>query len=189
MEENACVYHPTGALCRRVTNTATGRKAPAPKSRSVADRWTASLAKDGWTPVSDCFLNGYSRLSPAIKASEAMFIIHLMSHKWDMAAPYPGFKSIARRMGLTPEGARLLARSLEKKGYLYRQMQVGQTNKFHLDSLFAALEKQRANDEMEATRAEQYDTMQMPLKTPVRRFAQPPKNLTSKGVKKLAPRS
>jgi DNA-binding MarR family transcriptional regulator len=116
--------------------------------REVATRWTANLARAGWTPIADFFLDNYHRLAPPLKYSEAMFVIHLMRHKWDAAAPYPGFNTIAKRMGLSPEGARLLARKLEKKGYLYRQMQVGQTNKFHLDSLFAALEKLLAADQI-----------------------------------------
>lgn len=116
------------------------------KARKPADRWTPKLVKDGWTPVALFFLNNYHRLQ--IKPSEAMFIIHLMSFKWDKAAPYPGFKIIARRMSVTPEAVRLLARSLEKKGFLYRQKQVGTTNKFHLDGLFAALEKMLAEDEV-----------------------------------------
>ena len=89
-----------------------------------------------------------------------MFIIHLMKHKWDKAAPYPGFKALAKRMGMSPEAARLIARKLESKGYLYRQMQVGQTNKFHLDNLFAALEKLLASDSIQKTREEHQDNLQ-----------------------------
>jgi hypothetical protein len=118
-------------------------------SRLVADRWTPNLARGGWTPIADFFLDNYHRLPKPLKYSEAMFVIHVMRHKWDKNAPYPAFKTIATRMGLTPEAARLLARSLEKKGYLHRQMRVGQTNRFHFNSLFAALEQLMANDAIE----------------------------------------
>ena len=125
-------------------------KTTAVNGRMVADRWTQNLAKAGWTPVSVFFLDNYHRLTPPLKYSEAMFIIHIMRYKWDKAAPYPGFKGVAKKMGLSAEGARLLARNLEKKGYLYRQMRVGQTNRFHFDNLFAALEKLMAADKMAA---------------------------------------
>jgi hypothetical protein len=118
-------------------------------SRLVADRWTLNLANAGWTPIADFFLDNYHRLPNPLKHSEAMFIIHVMRHKWDKNAPYPAFKTVATRMGLTPEAARLLARSLEKKGYLHRQMRVGQTNRFHFNSLFAALEQLMASDAIE----------------------------------------
>jgi hypothetical protein len=50
----------------------------------------------------------------------------------DDAAPYPGFKTIARRMGITETAVRHHARKLERKGFLWREKQVGTTNRFHL---------------------------------------------------------
>jgi hypothetical protein len=44
-------------------------------------------------------------------------------------------------MGISPTATRAHARSLEKKGYLVRQMRVGTTNKFDLTPLFNSLEK------------------------------------------------
>ena len=116
-------------------------------SREVAKRWTARLVKDGWTPVSDLFLKNYHRLSPPITNSEAMLVIHLMLHKWDSDAPYPGFKTLAKRMGMSMTAARGHARKLEIKRYLRRERQVGTTNRFHLEPLFEALEKLRPADE------------------------------------------
>jgi predicted ArsR family transcriptional regulator len=63
-----------------------------------------------------------------------------MSFKWDEKLPYPGFKTLAKRMGITDTQARSHARSLEQKGYLVRKMRKGQTNKFDLGKLFAVLE-------------------------------------------------
>ena len=65
-------------------------------------------------------------------------------HKWDNAPPFPGFTSLAKRMGISTTAARGHARSLEGKGYLIRQMRVGTTNKFDLTKLFTALEKLQA---------------------------------------------
>ena len=118
-------------------------------ARKVADRWTSNLAKRGWTPVADFFLDNYHRLEPPLKSNEAMFVIHLMRHKWDKNAPYPGFQLIAQRMGVSAEATRLYARSLEAKGYLFREMQIGLTNRFHLDRLFVALEKLMSKDDLE----------------------------------------
>ncbi len=100
------------------------------------------LVKDGWTPVSDFFLENYSRLNPPITTTEAMLIIQLMRHKWDENHPYPAFKTLARRMGITDTAARNHARSLEvRKNYLVRIKRVGMPNLFDLSPLFAALEK------------------------------------------------
>jgi DNA-binding IclR family transcriptional regulator len=114
------------------------------------------LTKNGWTPVSDDFLRYYGELYPQISTGEAMFIIQLLSYKWDEKMPRPGFKTIARRMGISDNQARTYARSLEKNGYLVRVKRVGQTNRFDLTPMFAALEKEakeraklQANEEEE----------------------------------------
>lgn len=121
--------------------------------REVAKRWTPQLIEDGWTPVSDFFLRNYHRLSPPITNSEAILVIHLMSHKWDHQAPYPGFKTLARRMGMSMTAARGHARKLEVKRYLRREKRVGTTNRFHLEPLFEALEKLRSADRKRAKKA------------------------------------
>lgn len=117
---------------------------PTPKrrvvQRDVAKRWTPALARAGWTPVSDFFLDNFHRLAPPMTHGEAMLVVLLMRHKWDDAPPFPGFKSISKRMGISITAARQLARRLEKKGYLFREKQVGATNRFHLQPLFRALE-------------------------------------------------
>jgi hypothetical protein len=112
--------------------------------REVSARWTVALTSQGWTPVADFFLDSYAKLSPPLTNAEAMLVIHLIRHKWDAAPPFPGFTTLAKRMGISPTAARAHARSLEKKGYLVRQMRVGTTNKFDLTKLFAALEKLQA---------------------------------------------
>ncbi len=112
--------------------------------RVVAARWTPALTKGGWTPVSDYFLDSYRKLNPPITSSEALLIIHLVRHKWDDAPPFPGFKTLAKRMGITATSARNHARSLDKKGYLKRQKRVGTTNLFDLRPLFQALENLQA---------------------------------------------
>ena len=109
--------------------------------RTVGDRWTSSLTDRGFTAVSNVFLELYSSLNPKITHGEAMFIIHLMQHKWDDKAPYPSIGRIAKRMGISPTATRALARSLEKKGYLHREGQPGRSNRYHFVKLFRALEQ------------------------------------------------
>ncbi len=113
-----------------------------PASKQVTDRWTPALiAKGGFTPISVFFLESYSSLPQPLSHAEALLVIHLMRHKFDKEAPYPGFKSLAKKMGVTPTAVRGYARSLETKGYLKRVMREAQTNKFQLEPLFKALEK------------------------------------------------
>lgn len=113
--------------------------------RDVAKRWTPALARGGWTPISDFFLDNFHRLEPAMTHGEAMLVVLLMRHKWDDAPPFPGFKSISKRMGISITAARQLARRLETKGYLIREKQQGATNRFHLQPLFQALEALQAS--------------------------------------------
>ena len=119
-----------------------GKKARAP--RDVSARWTEALTSQGWTPIADFFLDSYAKLDPPLTNAEAMLVIHLIRHKWDSAPPFPGFTTLARRMGISATAARAHARSLEKKGYLVREMRVGTTNRFDLKKLFTALEKSQA---------------------------------------------
>jgi hypothetical protein len=112
--------------------------------RDVAKRWTTALARAGWTPISDFFIDNFHRLNPPMTHGEAMLVVLLMRHKWDDAPPFPGFKSISKRLGISITAARQLARRLEKKGFLIREKQKGATNRFHLQPLFRALEDLQA---------------------------------------------
>ncbi|MFO0931979.1 MAG: helix-turn-helix domain-containing protein [Planctomycetota bacterium] len=125
----------------------------APKKKvdhGVAKRWTPKIAAHGWTPVSDFFLLNYHCFKPEITSAEAMFIIQLMHHKRDENPPYPGFKSLAKRMGVGVGTARGYARELEKKNYLEREKRVQTTNRFRLDPLFEAIEKLMAKQKAAA---------------------------------------
>ncbi len=70
-----------------------------------------------------------------------MFIVHLVSFKWDEKSPFPSFKKLGAQMGISPSAARTYARSLQQKGYLVRESRDGKTTQFHLGSLFEYLEK------------------------------------------------
>ena len=106
----------------------------------VGNRWTPLLTKKGWTPVVNSFLDNYHRLDPPMKYAEAMFVIHLVRYKWGSDKPYPSFKTLGLRMGISPQAARIIARNLQKKNYLVREFTTGETNRFNLRKLFDALE-------------------------------------------------
>lgn len=112
--------------------------------REIGKRWTPRLAKVGWTPVSDYFLKNCGRLG--ISPTEAMVIIHLMSFKWDASAPFPGLKTVAVRMGITPTSVRTHIRNLEKRSFLARRYIIGTTNRFALEPLFEKLEQMLDDD-------------------------------------------
>lgn len=68
-----------------------------------------------------------------------MFILHLMSFKWDEEAPFPGYKKLADRMGVSVKMARRYGNHIETKKLIRRVIRVGETNQFDLTPLFDAL--------------------------------------------------
>jgi hypothetical protein len=112
-------------------------------NRSLAKRWGnhASLLEGGWVGVPVAFLTNYGNLVQygGLTAPEAMFVLQLMAFKWDEAAPFPSYTTLAKRMGITDKQARRYAKSLEEKGFLIRTARVGSSNSFDLQPLFNAL--------------------------------------------------
>jgi len=110
--------------------------------RSATRRWgeqDTKLFREGWLSVPTKFLRSYTALNPPLSSGEALFVLHLMTFKWDDAAPFPSYGRIAKTMGVTDKMARRYAQSLQKKGYLMRQYQKRAPNKFDLSRLFDAL--------------------------------------------------
>jgi Helix-turn-helix domain len=113
-------------------------------NRKLAIRWGGQeilfARPEGWVGVPDSFLRLYARLKPyALTVGEAMFVLELMSYKWSEIAPFPSYKSLASRMGVTDKMVRRYAANLEGKGYLQREARIGSTNTFNLNPLFSAL--------------------------------------------------
>jgi DNA-binding MarR family transcriptional regulator len=113
-------------------------------NRKLAVRWgghdSLFALPEGWIGVPAAFLRLYARLKPyALTVGEAMFVLELMSYKWSDNAPFPSYKSLAARMGVTDKMVRRYAANLEGKGYLVRSARIGSTNIFDLNPLFAAL--------------------------------------------------
>ena len=64
--------------------------------KDLGKRWTPKLAEAKFTPIPKAFLDYYGDLYPKITSAEAIFIVHLLSFKWDERLPFPGFKTIAK---------------------------------------------------------------------------------------------
>lgn len=110
--------------------------------RDVVTRWGRhdSLMRDGFTPVVNTFLRYTGKLKPyGLTPTEALFVLHLMSYKWDDNHPYPGYKGIAEAMGVSVMYVRRLAKRLETKQLLRRRQRIGSTNEFDLQPLFDVL--------------------------------------------------
>jgi DNA-binding MarR family transcriptional regulator len=124
--------------------------------RSFASRWKHSeLFAQGFVAVPTLFLRHYAHLKPhRLTFGETMFVLHLMEFKWDADAPFPGYGTIAKRMGISDKMARRHAQSLEAKKYLRREIRTGRTNRFDLSPLFDALLKaaQAEQKKIRATR-------------------------------------
>lgn len=109
-------------------------------NRSLAARWgSQQLFEEGFVGVPAGFLRCYTLLN--LSNSEAMFVLQLMSFKWNENAPFPSYKTLAQRMGITTEMARRHAKSLEDKHLLVRVKRTGQSNAFDLRPLSSALEQ------------------------------------------------
>ena len=108
---------------------------------SIVERWGGddSVLVEGFVAVPRAFLRLAGTLRPSLTPAETLFVIQLMSWKWDDRAPFPGYSTVANRMGVSVPYARKIARSLENKKLLRRQVRRGQTNRFDLTPLFARL--------------------------------------------------
>jgi len=114
--------------------------------RSATRRWGEQhtrLFREGWLSVPTKFLRSYTALNPPLTSGEALFVLQLMTFKWEDAAPFPSYGRIAKTMGVTDKMARRYAQSLQRKGYLMRQYQKRAPNKFDLTRLFDALAEVR----------------------------------------------
>jgi len=111
------------------------------KKWSATERWgglegTFAL---GFLVVPIKFLAHYSSLN--LTTNEAMFVLQLMTFKWDAADPYPSYAAIARRMGISEKMARRYAKAVEQKGLLRRKFKRRDTNRFDLSALLDAISR------------------------------------------------
>jgi hypothetical protein len=133
--------------------------------RNMGARWGGhtELFSDGFVGVPETFLTHYATLKPySLTVSEAMFVLHLMAHKWTPDPPFPSYRTLAKRMGVTDKMARRYASNLEKKGLLKREGRIGGTNAFDLTPLFQILVTTIAAERTAAAAAERRPAWQRP---------------------------
>src|SRR5690348_15668333 len=79
-----------------LTRTATESvRIPAQRSRrSPTERWGGNqiLFSDGFLSVPTKFLRSYASLNPPLSSGEALFVLQIMTFKWESAAPFPTYK-------------------------------------------------------------------------------------------------
>src|SRR5438105_4917224 len=79
--------------------------------RSPIERWGGNyiLFSEGFLSVPTKFLRRYASLNPPLSPGEALFVLQVMTFKWESAAPFPTYKRIAKGMGVTDKMARRYA--------------------------------------------------------------------------------
>lgn len=102
-------------------------------------KWSSRLEKYGFTPISNAFLEFYPLLN--LTTQEVLFVVHCFKYKWTANYPYPSFNTIAKEMKKSRNTIQNYARSLERKGYIKRIAQTGQTNKIDFSDLIEILER------------------------------------------------
>jgi hypothetical protein len=111
------------------------------RDRSPRARWGnhGDLFTDGFMVVPNKFFRAYANLRPPLTQGEVLFILQLMTFKWDEAEPYPSYRTLATLMGVKEKTVQRYAQSLCRKKYLYRRFQPKATNRFDLTNLLRAL--------------------------------------------------
>lgn len=133
------------------------RRSQKASSRDIVARWGQEdvIFTDGFLAVPLILLENlpsigqYGGLSP----TELVFLLQLMSFKWDASAPFPSYKRIAAQMGVSEVYVRKLARALEDKQLLIRHAREGTTNEFDLRPFFEALKELGARIDAEKKQA------------------------------------
>lgn len=127
-----------------------------PSTRSLEQRWGASVTGRGWTAVPNVLLEYQGRLR--LKDQEVMVLLHLMRFWWEKdQIPYPSVATLAKNLGKDERSVRRILKRLEEHpypqeewgmtpGYLRRigrkKANGGQdSNQFNLLPLKRALEK------------------------------------------------
>jgi hypothetical protein len=112
------------------------------QNRSAIERWgqNKDMFNEGFIVVPNRFFQRYATLHPEpLTSGEALFVLHLMTFKWEAAPPYPSYGTLAKRMGVTDKMVRRYAQRLQKKGYVMRLFRKRAPNQFDLTGFFEAL--------------------------------------------------
>ncbi len=97
------------------------------------------LFSEGYTIVPNKFFFAFANLRPPLTHGELLFVLRLMTFKWDEAAPHLSYQTLANLMGVNEKTVQRYAQALCRKKYLYGVFQLHATNRFDLTNFFAAL--------------------------------------------------
>lgn len=157
------------ARYQRKSNLRARSETPRPrKAYSVSGRWTEYLARTGHVPVVNAFLDYYKDLD--IKDTEAMFLIHLMSYKWDEQHPFPTYAKIAEVMHLKEDSLRRMTLRLQNAGLIRRDKADGR-KVFDLTPLFDRLTEVVKQSQPDIEPEDDSDKSKQKLKVRVARAA------------------
>jgi hypothetical protein len=109
---------------------------------TLAERYGASVCRDGYTALPNSVLRHYARLG--ISESELVFLQQLWTYWWNTALPYPSVATIAARMGKSVRQIQHYIARLRHAGWLViverRDPQGGQmSNAYDLRPFLAAV--------------------------------------------------
>jgi DNA-binding HxlR family transcriptional regulator len=92
---------------------------PAPSLRENEKKWTKTLMDAGWTALPSVFLERQKAFG--LDAIDFNIVMHLASHWWYASEdPFPGKKSIAEAMGISPRTVQRRIAQMEAAGFLKR---------------------------------------------------------------------
>ena len=120
------------------------RRSQKASSKDIVSRWGGEdvVFTDGFLAVPLILLKNLQTVGEyGLSPTEFVFLLQLMTFKWDTNAPYPSYKKIAEQMGVSEVYVRKIARSLEEKKFLNRQQREGTTNEYDLQPLFDILKE------------------------------------------------
>jgi len=111
------------------------------KKNSLRAPWgnRDDLFLEGYTAIPNKFFYASANLRPPLTQGELLFVLQLMTFKWDEAAPHPSYQTMANLMGVNEKTVQRYAQSLCRKKYLYRVFRPHATNRFDLTNFFDAL--------------------------------------------------
>ncbi|OGC64825.1 hypothetical protein A2274_03485, partial [candidate division WWE3 bacterium RIFOXYA12_FULL_43_11] len=101
-------------------------------------RWSPIVAKAGWTPIANVFIENYCKLD--INPNEAMFLIHCFMYKWTVDKPYVSLTKVSIQMGKSRDTVQRYAKELEKKGFIKRIYRTRLPSLVNLNPLIKAME-------------------------------------------------
>ncbi len=98
-----------------------------------------NLTPEAFTPIPRAFLEHTNALG--LTSSQVMFVIQVMSYRWDRALPHPSQGMLAERMGINTRRVQKLERDLREGGFLLVEQRGPRASAYDFSLLFLKLEE------------------------------------------------